>query len=173
LLKSVRQFFQSILLHINDNDLKFCEQYLTINEYALFLKFSGFEKVHAVRTARKMQKIIHRDSGVDERMMVRAALLHDIGRISGNISLFDKVWLKLVKYLMRPVYNRLAEKGRHPESGHRKFYIHKYHGEAAGDFLKRAGTDAAIIDVIARHAQKPKNTDSKELKLLRVADRTS
>ncbi|MFC1559812.1 HD domain-containing protein [Candidatus Margulisiibacteriota bacterium] len=173
MIKSARQFFQSIFLKANKEDLKYFEQYLNIKEKALFSQFSGFEKLHAVRTAKRVKKLVHGRPEIDERKMERAALLHDIGRISGRITVFDKVWLKLMKHLARPVYNKLAEKGRDPGAGSRKLYIHKYHGEVAEEFLRRAGTDDAIIDLIVKHAQKPRKDDSEELKLLRRADRTS
>jgi len=173
LLKSVRQFFQSIFLRVSKEDIKAFDQYLNIGEHALFMQLPEYEKVHAILTAKKMQKLVHSIPDVNERKMVRAALLHDVGRISGKVNLFDKVWLKLAKYFLPPVYHRLAARGQRPGSKFKKFYVHKHHGEVAGEFLKRAGTDKDIIELIVKHTDKTRPSDPKELSLLRQADRTS
>jgi len=173
LLKSTRQFFQAILLKPKKKDIEHYLLFLNIGEKALFNQFPVFEKLHAIAAAKKIEKLVHGDAEIDERMLVRAVLLHDIGRISGKISLFDKVWLKLLKKFMPPVYNRLAERGKDPGSKARKFYIHKYHGEVGREFLERAGTDKNIMELIEKHAHKPQKSDPIELKLLRKADSTS
>ena len=125
MLKCIKQFFRALFFKVKKQDIDYFEDYLNVGEKALFGQLSDFEKMHAILTAKQIKRLIHGKRNINEKEMVKAALLHDIGRIAAKISLFDKVWLKLLKCFMFPLYWRLAEESCKPGSRFKKFYVHQ------------------------------------------------
>ena len=152
--------------------IEFARKYLSIKELALFDRLPRFEKKHAVQTANHMLRLIHGKHNVDERKMVKLALLHDIGKASTKLSVLDKVILVIFNRYFKIIYARLAEIGKKDNSRSifRKFYVHKYHDEIGAEMLTLAGLEPEVIDAVKKHSLDASPNDSSELKLLRTAD---
>lgn len=152
--------------------IEFARKYLSINELALFDRLPSFEKKHAVQTAKHMLHLTHGNPKVDERKMVKLALLHDIGKAATKLSVLDKVILVIFNRYFKGIYGRLAAIGikDNSRSIFRKFYVHKYHDEIGAEMLRRAGLEPEIVEAVEKHSLEPSPTEPEELKLLRTAD---
>ena len=67
MLKSIRNFFQSIFTKPNEDDIDHYMKYLNIKEKTLFDQLPIFEKVHSIRSAKKAQSLIHGKHEFNER----------------------------------------------------------------------------------------------------------
>ena len=117
--KRVRQFIMNLTDRINENDYKYVESKLNKEEYELFKTISKSEQKHSVRVAKEIENVINEikkenqfekgytltngeildreiifsakeDLIKNEEMLVKAGLLHDIGKSRQRINIIDK-----------------------------------------------------------------------------------
>lgn len=168
-----RQFFLAVTSRVNTEDRDFAQKYLTIPETALFNQLPRDEQKHSIIVARKMLKIAHGpQADVDERVIAKVGLLHDIGKAAVKLGVMDRSFLVIMRRVFKVLYDKIAESGESPASGTfaRKFYVHREHAGIGAALLKNAGTEGTIIQIIEHHDDKPKESDPIELFLLRKVD---
>ena len=122
------------------------------------------DQCHSLRVAYTLERFIIEDSqGIDREFLIRCALLHDIGRVKGDMSLFGKVFVVLVSAFFPNLADEMELKGSH------LLYIYRHHAEIGAKKLQDMGLYKEA-KVVARHHLPPAYNDSRELKLLRIAD---
>ncbi len=168
-----RQFLFAMSATMNEVDWHFVGRYLNIEEMALFKRLPGFEQKHCVVVAQKIEELIHDRQDVDHRKAIRLGLLHDIGKIEGHLMIFQKSFLTIARFFLRPLYDFLADHGSRKSSNKilRKFYIHKHHGAIGAELLEKLGEDREIV-ICTRLHDFPEKYDSIYMKLLGEADST-
>lgn len=123
----VKQFFQGLSAHIKEGDRCFIAKYLNQEEQALFYQLRRNEQYHSLKVAYGCF-----GAKPKNRRLIRAALLHDIGKLGSNLNLINKslvvlaegVRLKserLPKFLQRAMYY----KKQHPDLGCRLLQPYK------------------------------------------------
>ncbi|NQU16817.1 MAG: HDIG domain-containing protein [Candidatus Saganbacteria bacterium] len=169
-----RQFLFAMSASMNDVDWHLVGRYLNIDEMALFKRLPSFEQKHCVVVAEKIEELIHGRHDVDERKAIKLGLLHDIGKIEGHLLIFQKSILTIIRFLLRPLYDFLADRGEDKNSSRifRKFYIHKHHGAIGAELLEKLGEDREIV-ICTRLHDFPTKHDSMYMKLLAEADSTN
>jgi len=105
-------------------------------------------------------------------LLVRCALLHDVGKVRGDVSTWDKV-LTVLAHQLAP--NWAKQLGRYGKAGRlanirHAFYIYFHHAERGAEMLTTAGADSQLISIIRRHHKGPNDEDSSELRILKQAD---
>lgn len=168
-----RQFLFAMSATMNEVDWHFAGRYLNIEEMALFRCLPGFEQKHCVVVAQKIEELIHGRHDVDPRKAIRLGLLHDIGKIDGHLLIFQKSFLTIIRFFIRPLYDFLADRGADKKSNKifRKFYIHKHHGAIGAKLLEKMGEDREIV-ICARLHDFPEKYDNIYMELLVKADST-
>lgn len=140
------------------------ERYLTPPEQALFLRLRRSDQRHSVAVARQVAG--EADLSLNERwLLIRAALLHDVGKEPHMATLPVRV----VNVLLP------APPGWLPGSLRAGVAALRSHGERGAALLRRAGTDPAVAALVRCHEE---TTDASELpeglqpllELLRQAD---
>ncbi|MEF9953012.1 MAG: HD domain-containing protein [Clostridium sp.] len=81
----VGQFFKAIFSKITNEDRAFIDTYLTNEDKKLFNKLPTHEKKHSINVA----KYVMNNNNVNNKI-IRAALLHDIGKINSGLNPFFK-----------------------------------------------------------------------------------
>ena len=164
ILKRVRQFYRALTADISIEDQKYLMAHLKPNEQELFFKMGLIDQFHSLQVAYTIERLIIEDKqGVDREFLIRCALLHDIGKINVKTSVWDKVFAVLVTTFFPRLADELELKGN------RTIYIYRNHAELGGQKLQQMGM-IQEAKIIARHHSPPRADDSKELKLLRLAD---
>ncbi|TYZ30290.1 HDIG domain-containing protein [Selenomonas caprae] len=172
MMQRVRQFYRAMTADITPADRAFVDKSIPKAAQPLFYAMHPADQYHALHVARTALALADMsDLTVDRSMLLRCALLHDVGRVRGDLD----VWGKVFTVLMDRFLPRLAEKlacpggqGLWSKPGH-AIYVYYHHAEIGAAKLRAIGLtgEAALI---ARHHQPPAAGDAPELCLLREAD---
>lgn len=164
IFKRARQFFRALTADISIEDEKYLMTHLNRQEQEIFMKMGLIDQFHSLQVAYTIERlIIDGKQGVDKEFLIRCALLHDIGKIDVKTSVWDKVFAVLVMTFIPKIADTLELRGN------RAIYIYRNHAELGGQKLQKMGLFQEA-KLIARHHSPPRADDSKELKLLRLAD---
>ena len=177
----LKQFLSAVCADLTAEDCSFVENFLPDKgARKLFFSMSVIDMNHAVKTARTA-KLLAEGVDVNKKLLIRAALLHDIGRVKGDMGLCGKIFAVLaekffLKYSLRAAkrYASDLQKSRCPRDNgffayRRWLYIYFYHAKIGAAKLNEAGLCAEAA-VVAAHHDLPKANDAPELLLLRRAD---
>jgi putative nucleotidyltransferase with HDIG domain len=171
MLNRVKQVIAAITAKITAADRAFIAKYLTDSEQVLYWKMNVPDQRHALNVA--YTALDFPETGeVDELLLIRSALLHDVGKIRGDVSTLDKI-ITVLAHKLAPHW--AYEWGR-PGRGNRfdnirhAFYIYYHHAERSAEMLLAAGTTGILINIVRRHHELPDAGEPAELALLRKAD---
>lgn len=164
IIKRSRQFFRALFAEVTAEDGKYISAHLSGAEQKLFFAMSKIDQAHSLRTAYTIERlVIEGKKGVDREFLIRCALLHDTGRVKGDVSIFGKVFAVLIVTFAPSFADKLERRGNHA------IYIYRHHAEIGARKLQQMKLFKES-KIIAKHHSAPKPDDPKELKLLRLAD---
>ena len=164
IIKRIKQFFRAISAKLSADDNIYISTHLSPAEQKLFFAMDVVDQCHSLRVAYTIERFVIEDTqGVDRDFLIRCALLHDIGRVKGDMSLFGKVFVVLVSAFFPSFADSLELKGSH------LLYIYRHHAEIGAKKLQDIGLYKEA-KIIARHHSPSADSDPRELKLLRIAD---
>jgi putative nucleotidyltransferase with HDIG domain len=171
MLNRVKQVIAAVTAEITAYDQAFVAKYLTDSEQKLFWQMNVPDQRHALNVAYTVLEV-PKTGEVDELLLIRCSLLHDVGKIKGDLSTADKI-ITVLAHKLAPVW--AARWGR-PGRGNildnlrHAFYIYFHHAERSAAMLLASGTTGRLIEIIRRHHQPASSHDPAELVLLRKAD---
>lgn len=165
------QFYHAVTAKLIDDDIAFINKYLSAAEYKLFNEMHTYDKCHAVNVAYSAVKIAGQYSRIDIDLLIRAALLHDVGRTAHNICIFDKVIFVLLNKISKNGLLYIARKGCSGFAGKRRnaLYICMNHAAVGAAKLYEIGA-ADIAKIVEHHHDKLYDGGSSELAILHRAD---
>lgn len=160
----ILQFIRAVTAKVTVEDAKYISAHLNAEEQKIFFALSLADQSHSLRTAYTIERLIIEDKrGVDREFLIRCALLHDVGRRAGDLTIMGKIFVVLITSLAPKFAKRLEL------NGNRALYIYHHHAELGAQKLQRLGLYKEA-KIIAKHHASPKPDDPLELKLLRMAD---
>ena len=164
IFKRIRQFFRAMTAKITPEDGKYLAAHLNAEEQKLFFAMSTADQYHSLRTAYTIERLVIEDKhGIDREFLIRCALLHDVGRVKGDMGIFGKIFTVLVTELMPSFADKLELQGN------RLMFVYRHHAEMSGRKLQKIGLFKEA-KIVAKHHAPPTAEDPYELKLLRLAD---
>jgi putative nucleotidyltransferase with HDIG domain len=126
--------------------------WLDERERAVFLAQSNVDQRHGYTAALTVVAL-----GVDDRTVIRAALLHDIGKRHSRLGVIERVLASLLILCRVPLWGR--------------FLAYRDHGEIAARELERIGAEPLIVDFARHHHRsRPMTIDAGTWDLLLRAD---
>lgn len=165
----VRQFIMAVTARLTDDDIDFVGARLKEDARRLFFSMSVPDQRHAINTARTALDMAS-GKPVDEDLLARAALLHDVGRSAGDLGTFGKVFAVVVDSLFGRLSRQLGkESGGGKFSIRRMLYIYYHHAEIGAARLSALGYHEEA-DIVKRHHETESGCDRPELIILRAAD---
>jgi putative nucleotidyltransferase with HDIG domain len=172
MLNRIKQFFSAVTAKITGPDREFVDKSLYGDEKALFFGMNVPDQRHALNVAYTALDLAQKGESVDRRLLVRCALLHDVGKVRGDVSTFDKVITVLAQHFApdwAKKWGRYGRGGRLDNLRH-AFYTYYHHAERGAQLLTAVGSEPQLISIILRHHELPAAIEASELKLLRQAD---
>ncbi len=170
--RRVRQFINALTAAVTPADEAFVAASLAAGEAGFFWAMHLPDQRHALNVAYTARRLAAGRDDVDLGLLTRCALLHDVGKVKGDVSTFDKTMTVIAHRLVpgwAEGWGRLGRGGRLANLRH-AFHIYFRHGERGADMLAAAGVEAAVVDMVRRHHQPARAGDRPELTLLRQAD---
>jgi hypothetical protein len=144
--------------------------HLSSAQIVLFRRMQPAEQVHAFQIFKRLES-----AGQSTPDLLKAALLHDVGKILVPLSVFDRIVIVVGKHLFRKAARRWAEGT--PHGWRLPFVVAEHHADWGADLACQAGATALTVELIRRHQDTPNlNPDSQTerwLAALQAADNES
>lgn len=159
-LYRVKQFYSALTAKIGENEKAFLNTYLNYNELQLFYRLAVYEQKHSINVAVYAKKL-QETRNIKSDIIVKAALLHDIGKIEKRLNVIEKSILvllnKFTKGRIRYISNSkcIDTYYNHPEKGY--------------SILKKYNVDERVLYLVRNHHNK-NIKDNKELNILIESD---
>lgn len=164
IIKRARQFFRALFAKITLDDEQYISLHLNSEEQKLFFAMSTADQFHSLNVAYTIERVVIEDKkNIDRNFLIRCALLHDVGRVKGDLNIFQKVFVVLVTKFAPNFAEKLERNGNH------SIYVYHHHAEIGARKLQKLNLFRES-KVIAKHHSPPDKDDSEELRLLRLAD---
>jgi len=168
----IKQFIAAVTAEIVPADQTFIDKWLSGPEQKLFWAMSLPDQCHCLQVAYTAIKLAKQaDFAVNQDLLIRCALLHDVGKTFGDMSTIDKI-LTVLAYKIFPDFAKKwgrYGKGSSLDNLRHAFYIYLYHAERSRDQLLSLGL-IELAEIVAEHHKAPTENDPPELLLLRKAD---
>lgn len=102
----IKQFIWAINSIFSKVDYKLIDKYLDTQEKDVFLKLSKSEQCHSIRVCKDCLDNI--DENIDEKVMAKIALLHDLGKINYKLNIFEKSIFIIIKKIFNIDYKKVS-----------------------------------------------------------------
>lgn len=159
----IKQFYWNLYSKLDRYDLKFIECVLNKNELKLFNKLSISEQRHSVKVAYNVERICIEEN-INSKLLLKAALLHDIGKIYKKTNVIDKSIMVLLDKLTRGKIKRFCNISKMS-----KISIYYNHAELGANLLYKIGCNEYIIYLVKNHHNE-NIYYSRELNILKYCD---
>ncbi|MDD4602056.1 hypothetical protein SDC9_11315 [bioreactor metagenome] len=172
MFKRVRQVAMALTAKITDTDRDFIDEHLSVPEKALFWDMNLPDQRHALNVAYTALHLAPRQLSINLEILVKSALLHDVGKIKGDVSTLDKIGTVIAHKILGQKVKRWGRPGRGSKLANVRHavYTYFYHPKRSAELLNSIGEDPLIVEIVRKHHKAPAESDPPELSLLRKAD---
>lgn len=164
-MSRVNQFFRCLIARLNQDDKRIIEKYLSDKEQKLLYKLPVYDIKHCVNVAsdvikgEKEEELLKKN--IDFTELVRAALLHDIGKSIKPLNPIDKSLLVILNKITKGRIKKYEDKSR-------KIYIYFNHGKEGYKLLIGNHYSEEFLNLIRDHHDY--EIENQWLKILRKYD---
>lgn len=172
MLNRVKQVLSAITAKITVNDRKFVAENLNQEEQKLFWGMNLPDQRHALNVAYTALNLAQNDSNINLGILKKCALLHDVGKVKGDVSTMDKI----ITVLAHKIAGKHAKQWGRPGKGSKlanlrhAVYIYFNHSERSAAMLQAIDECPLVIEIADKHHKAPAVNDPPELTILREAD---
>lgn len=170
----IRQFKNTLFAEFNETDKKFIDTILNNKEKQLFYAMNIADRQHCLKVAKTALQISNTKLIIcNEMNLIKASLLHDCGKVCGDINLvfkcliviLDKIFgYKLLKLLMKKSQVKNSRGIKHA------IYIYYNHPEIGANKLLSLNTPKEVVNAVNYHHHKKNIHRSNMEKLLIESD---
>lgn len=141
-LHRISQFARALRRRVEPADLAVAEALLTPQQYALFALLAPADQRHALDVCRRLST-----TGVRDREVLQAALLHDLGKARSGLVLWQRIAAVLLEACAPALLRTLGARG----PWRRAFGAYLRHPERGARLAARAGASPRVVALIAAH----------------------
>jgi hypothetical protein len=164
------QTFQFIFGWLKPIDDALAREYLTQAEFHLYMRMSRSERQHHLRVLQDLLSNGHTHSA-----LLKAALLHDVGKTRFTFGLPQRIVVVVVKKLMPQRFQKWGSGD--PAGWKRSFVISMQHPQWSAEMAAAVNVPALAVELIRRHQSPlpdaPQSEADHLLLLLQAADNRS
>ncbi|MEG6586378.1 HD domain-containing protein [Dendrosporobacter sp. 1207_IL3150] len=171
MLTRIRQVLSAFTAYINSKDKAFVGKYLTKAEQDLFWGMNLPDQRHSLNVAYTAIKLAE-GSAIDRILLIKCALLHDVGKVKGDVSTLDKI-ITVAAHMIAPEWAKnwgREGRGSKIDNLRHAFYIYFSHPAKSARFLLEAHSGQQVVSIVLQHHKTPAEQDPPELTILRDAD---
>ncbi len=144
ILHLARRFLGVLSARVDRHELAILDCYLCPGERELFLSMRVADQRHSLDLCRRLRRDGHADPD-----LLRAALLHDVGKAFGVLPLPYRVTFALCRLLTPGLADWLSAPER--PAWCRPFYLAAHHAAIGARAAERAGSNARVVCLIGGH----------------------
>jgi putative nucleotidyltransferase with HDIG domain len=156
----IKQFYWAMGSSISMLDIEFVKNKLTLSELDLFYRLSVSEQKHSIRVAYDVENMCM-DMGINPKILVKAALLHDIGKTYKRLNIIDKSIIVIVDNITRGSIKQFSSIS--------KLDVYYNHAKIGYDILKKYINDNRLLYLVKNHHNDKIKGDI-QLNILRICD---
>ncbi|MBQ3421316.1 MAG: HD domain-containing protein [Romboutsia sp.] len=163
--KRIKQFYINATDLMKNEDYDYVKRKLNNEEYKLFNKILKSEQKHSVRIAKEIEFIIDNnliddiDIIENKNLLIKAALLHDIGKSKQKVNIIEKSIIVILNKLTKGRLKKIQKS--------KKIQCYYNHSEYSYNLLKDIIEDDLILNIIKNHHN---NTDNKYINFFKQID---
>ncbi|MGI6092566.1 MAG: HD domain-containing protein [Veillonellaceae bacterium] len=172
MLNRVKQVAAALTAKITDKDRIFIAKHLNEREQKLFWGMNLPDQRHALNVAYSALKLALGQPQINSTILIKSALLHDVGKVKGDVSTIDKI-LTVIAHKLNGKWAKQwgrAGKGTILNNMRHAFYIYFHHPERSAALLSAINEDPRVVEIVGIHHKAPADTDPPELRILKMAD---
>jgi putative nucleotidyltransferase with HDIG domain len=146
----VKQFFRALTAHISEEDLTRAARFLTPDLLALFRTMSAQDQRHCLKVWAALREDGHTDCA-----LLTAALLHDVGKASAPLSVWQRAIVVLLERFAPRMLGQLTRADATSAAARfwRPLLIYARHAEIGAQMAQQAGCSPLVVTLIRRHQQ--------------------
>ncbi len=141
----IKQFYRGLFAKVTLEDQQFLKKHLSKQEICLFRRLRIGEQRHCLNIAYDCLAINEHNP-----TLIKAALLHDVGKVQSNLTLINKAFVVLVIKLNIP--GKML-----PQFIKEALYYKKHHPELGAKILEKIGTQSPVIFLTRYHHREALN----------------
>lgn len=170
--KRVKQVVAALTAKITEADKAFVSKHLPHGQADFFWRMNLPDQRHALNVAYTALALADGQAGLNQELLIKCALLHDVGKVKGDVSTADKIITVILDKFVPCWARDWGRQGRGGKLDNLRHAVYIYYNHAARGavMLRSAGVSPQIADIIARHHEAPAEKEPPELTLLRRAD---
>lgn len=161
ILYRTQQFWNVLSANpLEDEVIEQIRAVLSKREMGLFLQLQTSEQRHSYQVYRSLL-----ERGIQNDDLLKAALMHDIGKVRHPLRIFDRVLIVLGKTIFPRVIDRWGHENH--SDWRRIFSVAVNHPAWGAEMAAQAGSSPRTVDLIRRHQDMQGNlaADDKDLLL--------
>lgn len=176
----IRQLLHAFTANMTADDTQLIAKYLSLKEQQAFYAMDINSQKHCVLVARTCRQLITEqtasttfsESKGKSRQLLRAALLHDIGKVKGDLSTFERVMVVVINKLFPHLAARMSadSKNAGTKGLPHALYVHYHHSRLGQEKAAALGVETEVCTLIANHHCPLYSGEPLELTLLRRSD---
>ena len=171
MIQRVKQVVAAFTATIAYGDRQFVSSHLSEMEETLFWGMNLPDQRHALNVAYTAIDLAGEAPHINKELLIRCALLHDVGKKKGDVSTGDKIAAVLCHAVAPRWMKSWARLGRGNSIANLRhaFYIYLNHASRSAEMLETLGLTAEAA-IVACHHESGSPGEAPELTLLRKAD---
>ncbi len=149
-------------------DRELVEEFLSPALAQWFSKLMPSEQTHAVRVCQQLIK-----EGETDRILLTAALLHDIGKTRYRLRLWERVWIVMFGWISRRLGTTVVLKEDELEQAtwwKRCLIVGEFHPLWGAELLRQQGVEEEVVWLVEHHQESFEfdPSDPKHLRLMKL-----
>lgn len=149
-------------------DRDFVRLHLDERAQVLFFQMDPSDQRHCLAVAKAVLAKRGYQAGVPVEPMVQAALLHDVGKVSGDLKPLARLFVGLLRRIAPGLRAKWAD--RTGNSFRRACYVDLIHAKRGAYMAQTFGISPEVASIIRSHHDEPQPGEPKILTYLREAD---
>lgn len=154
---------------LSENDHALVTNYLNEAGRFLFYQMDLADQRHTVKVARYLLHEVAFRRGVDTERLIQAALLHDAGKVKGELHWFGRIVVGIIRRVAPGLRMRWAARERN-RSVRYACYVDLVHPSRGAYMATSLGVDPMVAELIRRHHEPRTQGQMPELDYLQTAD---
>jgi hypothetical protein len=147
----LQQGFRALFAFTREVDYDLAARYLTPSQLALFKEMTQSEQLHSLQVLRD---ILAEGDAVVPDDLLKAALLHDVGKSRYHMDVFRKTIPVLVHLVSPKLWVRLG-RGDERNPFLRPFVVGLKHAKWGAELLVETGASERLLWLVAHHGDEP------------------